>query len=55
VSRPSPDHLRWPEFDIDLEVDSIIHPERYPLREKRLLGDPTEVVAQLRAERHATL
>jgi hypothetical protein len=53
VVRPSPEHLRWPEFDIDLDVDSIEHAERYPLRERRLLGDPVEVVARLRAERHA--
>ena len=42
-----------PEFDIDLEVDSIVHPERYPLREKRLHGDPAEIVARLRAGRAA--
>ncbi len=24
-------HLRWPDLDIDLELDSLIHPERYPL------------------------
>jgi hypothetical protein len=24
-------HLHWPELDVDLHVDSIIHPERYPL------------------------
>ena len=53
VRRPSPEHLRWPEFDIDLGVDSIEHPERYPLRERRLLGDPVEVVERLRTERDA--
>ena len=31
VSRPSPHHLYWPEIDVDLAVDSIEHPERYPL------------------------
>lgn len=31
VERPEPNHLYWPELDIDLEVDSILHPERYPL------------------------
>jgi hypothetical protein len=25
------DHLYWPELDVDLAVDSILHPERYPL------------------------
>ena len=32
VERPQPDHLRWPALDIDLSVDSIEHPERYPLK-----------------------
>jgi hypothetical protein len=25
-------HLRWPDLDIDLEVDALRHPEKYPLR-----------------------
>lgn len=28
---PRPHHLHWPQLDIDLAVDSIDHPERYPL------------------------
>jgi uncharacterized protein DUF2442 len=24
-------HLRWPDLDIDLAVESIEHPERFPL------------------------
>ena len=31
VERPLPHHLRWPRLDVDLTVDSIEHPERYPL------------------------
>ena len=31
VELPSPQHLYWPELDIDLAVDSLDHPERYPL------------------------
>ena len=31
VERPRPDHLHWPQLDVDLAVDSIRHPERYPL------------------------
>src|SRR5713101_4449365 len=31
VRLPSPHHLHWPELDIDLAVESIEHPERYPL------------------------
>ena len=31
IERPSPHHLYWPELDVDLEVESLVHPERYPL------------------------
>jgi hypothetical protein len=34
VERPSPHHLYWPELDVDLHVDSIEHPERFPLKSK---------------------
>jgi hypothetical protein len=31
VELPSAHHLYWPHLDIDLAVDSLRHPERYPL------------------------
>lgn len=31
VTLPSPHHLYWPDLDIDLAVESIEHPEQYPL------------------------
>ena len=31
VERPTPGHLHWPQLDVDLSLDSIEHPERYPL------------------------
>jgi hypothetical protein len=34
VRLPHPHHLYWPDLDIDLAVDSIDHPERYPLVSK---------------------
>lgn len=34
VERPMHGHLRWPDLDVDLALDSIEHPERYPLRSK---------------------
>jgi hypothetical protein len=34
LERPTPRHLRWPDLDVDLAVESIEHPERYPLRSK---------------------
>ena len=31
VELPSPHHLYWPDLDVDLAVESLDHPERYPL------------------------
>ena len=31
VQLPSPHHLYWPDLDIDIAVESIEHPERFPL------------------------
>lgn len=31
VERPSAHHLHWPALDVDLAVESLEHPERYPL------------------------
>jgi hypothetical protein len=31
VELPSPHHLYWPELDIDLAVESLDDPNRYPL------------------------
>jgi uncharacterized protein DUF2442 len=31
---PSPHHLYWPDLDVDLAVESIEHPEKYPLLSK---------------------
>ena len=25
------EHLYWPELDVDLDLDRIVHPEKYPL------------------------
>jgi uncharacterized protein DUF2442 len=38
VRRPHAWHLRWPGLDVDLEVDSIFAPERYPLKFGNLKG-----------------
>ena len=34
VKLPHPSHLYWPDLDIDLAVESIEHPERFPLVSK---------------------
>jgi hypothetical protein len=31
VQRPQEDHLYWPDLDVDLSVESIEHPDRFPL------------------------
>lgn len=31
VSEPSPGHYYWPDLDVDLSIESIEHPERFPL------------------------
>lgn len=31
VEMPSENHLYWPELDIDLDVNSILYPENFPL------------------------
>ena len=31
VELTSPGHLHWPELDVDLALESIEHPERFPL------------------------
>jgi hypothetical protein len=45
VERPQPQHLRWPDLDVDLTIDSITRPWRYPLmatggRALQPVGDP---------------
>jgi hypothetical protein len=34
VERPSAHQLHWPDLDVDLEVESVFHPERFPLVSK---------------------
>ncbi len=29
------DHFHWPDLDIDIELDALKHPDRFPLRFKR--------------------
>ena len=31
VERPQANHLYWPKLDIDLAVESVMHPDRFPL------------------------
>ena len=38
VQRLQPHHLYWPDLDVDIAVDSIDHPSRYPLVSRQQLG-----------------
>ena len=40
VVLPQPHHLFWPDLDIDLAVESIEHPENFPLVSKTQLSEP---------------
>jgi hypothetical protein len=31
VQRPTHEHLYWPQLDVDLSIESIRHPEKFPL------------------------
>jgi hypothetical protein len=31
IERLGTEHLRWPRLEVDLTIESIEHPERYPL------------------------
>jgi hypothetical protein len=41
VELPQPHHLYWPDLDVDLHIDSIEHPEGYPLVSR---GSPSKPV-----------
>ena len=35
VQMSGPESIEWPDLDVDLEIESLRHPERYPLVIKR--------------------
>jgi len=34
VEQPTPGHFHWPDLDVDLGIESIEHPEKFPLKSK---------------------
>ena len=34
VEIAAPGHIRWPELDVDVDIESIDHPEKFPLKAK---------------------
>ncbi len=55
VERPAPHHLYWPDLDVDLAVESLTNPERYPLvsqvRPNHALQRPVSRVATVAEKR----
>ncbi len=55
VDRPAVHHLYWPDLDVDLAVESLKHPERYPLvsrvRPNNALQRPVSRVTALAEKR----
>ena len=35
VEEPTPGHFYWPDLDVDLGLESIEHPERFPLKSEK--------------------
>jgi len=44
VQLPHTDHLYWPDLDVDLSVESLYHPERFPLV-ARAMPDKTQTIS----------
>ena len=34
VEEPTPGHFYWPDLDVDLTIEIISHPEKFPLKAK---------------------
>lgn len=51
VELPSAHHLYWPDLDVDLAVESIDHPERFPLVSKVRPNTPLQRTRQKQARR----
>jgi hypothetical protein len=46
VELPSAHHLYWPDLDVDIAVESIDHPERFPLVSKGRSNPPLQRARQ---------
>jgi uncharacterized protein DUF2442 len=50
VERPASHHLYWPALDADLAMESVTHPERFPLVSRER---PNEKALQIRSRTRA--
>jgi hypothetical protein len=44
-------HLYWPQLDVDLEIDNLENPEKYPLKSKMTKSHLTSQSSRSRASR----
>jgi hypothetical protein len=51
VELPSARHLYWPDLDVDIAVESIDHPERFPLVSKVRSNAPLQRTRPKQARR----
>ena len=51
VELPSAHHLYWPDLDVDIAVESLDHPERFPLVSKVRSNTPSQRTRQKHARR----
>lgn len=51
VELPSSHHLYWPDLDVDIAVESIDHPERFPLVSEVRSNQPLQRTRQKQARR----
>ena len=51
VQMPSAHHLYWPDLDVDIAVDSIDRPERFPLVSKARSNAPSQRMRQKQGRR----
>ena len=51
VEMPGPNHLYWPELDVDLAVESIENPKAFPLRSRALPNKALQPTSRARSSR----
>jgi hypothetical protein len=44
-------HLYWPELDVDLEIDNLSNPEKYPLQSRIATGPTNKNIMRAVAHR----
>ena len=53
VEMPGPNHLYWPDLDVDLAVESIENPKAFPLVSRALLNKALQPPSRARRPKRA--